>query len=197
MSESDNLPASKVRCYPQEFRENLKAASAGDAFLDPQPPVATESVASGYVAEQTDAQPQKPMTEAQFRKLRGMYFTIRHHRVQPCGHLLDQINEPSFRNCEACWFCFFNSHGPLVEVTDKAFQEQGPAFLDKMRGSKYRKMFVRFMSTLAQMKRENDERVRAAESKNSNDQAREVQGSKSGREGVRQEAGVNNVPTAG
>jgi hypothetical protein len=107
-----------------------------------------------------NVEPQKPLTEAQFRKLRGMYFTVRHHRVQPCGHLLDQINEPTFRNCEACWFGFFNSHGPLVEVTDKAFQEQGPAFLDKMRGVKYRKAFTSFMSTIARMKKESDERAR-------------------------------------
>ena len=143
-----------------------------------------------------NAEPQKPLTEAQFRKLRGMYFTVRHHRVQPCGHLLDQINEPTFRNCEACWFCFFNSHGPLVEVTDKAFQEQGPAFLDKMRGVKYRKAFTSFMSTIASMKKESDERARE-ESKNSNNQDGEVQSGLSSGEGVRQEAGDDNVSAAG
>lgn len=111
------------------------------------------------LAEHLNAQPQKPLTEQQFRKLRGLYFTVRHHRVSPCGHLLDQINEPTFRNCEACWFCFFNSHGPLVEVTDKALQEQGFRFLDKMRGKKYRTMFLSFMSTIARMKRESDAKM--------------------------------------
>jgi hypothetical protein len=141
---SDNLPACDVRPYPQEFAHRLRSGPIPD---EPEAPVATDS---------EPAQPQKPLTEAQFRKLRGMYFTVRHHRVQPCGHLLDQINEPTFRNCEACWFTFFNSHGPLVEVTDKAFQEQGFRFLDKMRGKTYRVMFTRFMSTIAQMKRESD-----------------------------------------
>ena len=107
-----------------------------------------------------NAEPQKPLTERQFRQLRGQYFTVRHHRVQPCGHLLDQINEPTFRNCEGCWFVFFNSHGPLVEVTDKALQEQGFRFLDKMRGRTYRKMFTRFMSTIARMKKESDEQAK-------------------------------------
>jgi hypothetical protein len=142
-----------------------------------------------------NAEPQKPLTEAQFRKLRGLYFTVRHHRVQPCGHLLDQINEPTFRNCEACWFCFFNSHGQLVEVTDKAIQEQGFRFLDKMRGRKYRKMFCRFMNTVMRAKRESDERAREAE--NSNDQSGEIQSSESGGEGVRQEAGEHDVPAVG
>jgi hypothetical protein len=109
------------------------------------------------LTEHLNAEPQKPLTEAQFRKLRGLYFTVRHHRVQPCGHLLDQINEPTFRNCEACWFCFFNSHGQLVEVTDKALQEQGFRFLDKMRGKKYRRAFTSFMSTIARLKKESDE----------------------------------------
>lgn len=107
-----------------------------------------------------NAEPQKPLTEAQFRKLRGQFFTIRHHRVQPCNHLLDQINEPTFRNCESCWFVFFNSHAELVEVTDKAFQEQGFRFLDKMRGVTYRKAFTSFMSTIARMKKESDEQNR-------------------------------------
>jgi hypothetical protein len=101
-------------------------------------------------------EPQVPLNEATFRKLRGQYFTVRHHKVQPCGHLLDMINEPTFRNCEACWFCFFNSHGQLVETADKAFQEQGRGFLVKMRGEKFFRMFVRFMSTIARLKKESD-----------------------------------------
>jgi hypothetical protein len=105
--------------------------------------------------EPVSVQPQQ-LTELQFRELRGKYFTVRHYRVKPCNHLLDQINEPTFRNCENCWFTFFSSHGELVQVTDKAMQEQGAPFLDKMRGCTYRKMFCRYMSTLARLKREQD-----------------------------------------
>lgn len=109
------------------------------------------------LGEYLNEQPRKPLTERQFRELRGKYFTIRHHRVRPCNHLLDQINEPTFRNCQSCWFCFFSSHGELVQVTDKAMQEQGAPFLDKMRGRTYRKMFCAYMSTLARLKREQEE----------------------------------------
>jgi hypothetical protein len=109
------------------------------------------------VLEKINAPAQQPLTEQQFRMLRGKFFTVRHNRVKECGHLLDQINEPTFRNCEYCWWAFFSSHGELVQVTDKAFQEQGVAFLDKMRGKKYRIQFCRYMSTLARFKKEADE----------------------------------------
>lgn len=47
-------------------------------------------------------------------------------------------------------------HGELVQTADRAFREQGTDFLDKMRGQKFRKMFTRFMSTLAHLKQEQD-----------------------------------------
>ena len=100
--------------------------------------------------------PGQKLTESQFRELRGKYFTVRHLRVRECWHLLDQINEPTFRNCEYCWFAFFSSHGELVNVTDEAFKEHGAAFVDRLRGRKYRKMFTSYMSTLAAFKVEAD-----------------------------------------
>jgi len=93
------------------------------------------------------------MTLRQFKALRAKYFTVRHKRMEPCGHRLDAMNEPR-NNCEFCWFAFFQTHGELVQTTDRAYQEQGAEFLDKMRGQKYRKMFLRFMSTMAMFKKE-------------------------------------------
>jgi hypothetical protein len=107
----------------------------------------------------------KQLTEAQFRLLRGRYFTVRHYTVPECGHKLDMINEPSFRNCEYCWWAFFSSHGELVQVTDEAFQTHGSAFVDRMRGVKYRKMFTRYMSTLAAFQKQAAE-LKAAQEKN-------------------------------
>lgn len=103
-------------------------------------------------------QNQQPMTERQFRELRGKYFTVRHHRVQPCGHKADSLNEPRHRNCQSCWFMFFESHPQLVEVTDRAFIEHGTRFLDRMRGKAYTKWFGRFMATKLRLKQEMDER---------------------------------------
>ena len=100
--------------------------------------------------------PTNKLSERQFRELRGKYFTIRHPRVKECGHALDQINEPTFRNCQTCWFSFFSTHAELVTVTDEAFREHGAAFVDKMRGRRYRTMFTRFMATMARFKQESD-----------------------------------------
>jgi hypothetical protein len=96
------------------------------------------------------------ITESQLRELRCKYFTIRHPRVPECGHALDTINEPTFRNCQFCWFTFFTTHGDLVKVTHEAFSEHGPAFVDKLRGRRYRVMFTRFMSTMNRLKEEAD-----------------------------------------
>ena len=136
------LPESYVRCCGKEHPVDLKEE------LDAR----TEEIEA-----RLNKQPQQQLTEAQFRKLRGKFFTVRHHRVKECNHLLDMINEPTFRNCEYCWWSFFSSHGELVQVTDKAMQEQGSGFIDKMRGREYRKRFCQYMSTLARFKKEVDE----------------------------------------
>ena len=123
------------------------------------------------------SKPQK-IDESTMRVLRGKYFTVRHGRVKECNHLLDQINEPTFRNCQFCWFSFFSTHGELVQVTDKAVQEQGVAFLDKMRGRKYREMFFRFMSTMAKFKKEYDERIEREAARALENGVGDIQGSK-------------------
>jgi len=135
------------------------------------------------------------LTESQFRELRNRYFTIRHPRVKVCGHALDQINEPTFRNCEHCWFSFFSTHAELVTVTDEAFQEHGSAFVDRMRGVTYRKMFVRFMATMARFKQESDA-LKAQEKLN--EQRSDIQSSGAVRETDGQgERGGSDLPETG
>ena len=77
------------------------------------------------LADNIQPNPINHLTEAQFRQLRGRYFTIRHVPVPECGHLIDMINEPRHRNCEWCYWAWFSAHGELVQVADKALQEQG------------------------------------------------------------------------
>ena len=100
-------------------------------------------------------EPQVPLNEAQFRKLRGQYFTVRHDLVGQCGHKIDRMNEPSI-GCEWCWWTWFSGHGELIQTTDRALQEQGKYFVIKMRGKRYLKYFLRYMSTLARFKKEQD-----------------------------------------
>jgi hypothetical protein len=108
--------------------------------------------------------PGTKLTERQFCELRGKYFTVRHYTVPDCGHKIDVINEPTFRNCQYCWFTWLESHPELVKTADEAYIEHGAAFIDKLRGKKFRVMFTRFMATKLAMKKEMDER--AAQEKN-------------------------------
>jgi len=98
----------------------------------------------------------KQITEGQLRKLRGQYFTVRHDVVKECGHKIDRMNEPSI-GCEWCWWTWFSGHGELVKTTDEALQEHGKEFVIKLRGRRYLKYFLRFMSTLARFKKEQEE----------------------------------------
>src|SRR5271157_5895140 len=87
------------------------------------------------------------ITPAVLSKLRGKYFTVRHVRLGVCDHLLDMINQPR-NNCENCWFQWFNTHPQLVEVADQFFRTQGKKPMIGMRGERFVKMFLRYMSTV-------------------------------------------------
>jgi hypothetical protein len=96
-----------------------------------------------------DGKPPK-LTEELMATLRRKYFTVRHVLLVDCGHKLDMINQPK-NNCETCWYEFFNRHGKLVEVTHEFFTDHGKQPLVAMRGARYVKMFLRFMSTIHHM----------------------------------------------
>ena len=126
-----------------------------------------ETVTAQAGPECTQSQPApRQISQAEFRELRRSYFTVRHDTVQPCGHKLDRINQPKL-NCEFCWFGFYESHPDLVATADRAYQEQGVRFLDKIRGVRFRKMFCRYMCTKlklqAEMKAREDEQGREVE----------------------------------
>lgn len=103
-----------------------------------------------------DGKPPK-LTEELMATLRRKYFTVRHVRLTDCGHLLDMINQPK-NNCETCWFEFFNRHGKLVDVTHEFFMDHGKEPLIAMRGARYVKMYLRFMSTVHHMLQEQKEK---------------------------------------
>ena len=106
-----------------------------------------------------DGKPPK-LTEPLMRQLRGKYFTVKHPRLETCGHKYDPINEPRHRNCENCWFQFLNTHPQLVETADQFFRTQGKKAMIGMRGEHFVKMFVRYMATVIHMM--NEEKALAA-----------------------------------
>jgi len=124
----------------------VRGGSASDS-----PVVSMASQGNGIEGELRPAPRQ--ISEAELKQLRRMYFTVRHDRVEECGHRFDRLNEPR-TNCHYCWWAWFNSHGELVQTVDKAFQEQGAAFVIKLRGRKFLKGFLMYMSTLAKFQQE-------------------------------------------
>lgn len=78
---------------------------------------------------------------------------LQYQRIPMCGHKLLIGEEPRHRNCESCWFTLFQLHKELVESCDEVFKTFGEAGLAKIRGPKFAKNFVKFMSTLATWKK--------------------------------------------
>jgi hypothetical protein len=114
------------------------------------------STSTETIASQLQSAPRQ-VSWAELKQLRGQYFTVRHGRVYPCGHRFDKITEPR-TNCEYCWYNWLNSHGELIQSVDRAFQEQGKDFVIKLRGEKFLRMFLRYMSTIAKFKAEEEEK---------------------------------------
>lgn len=124
----------------------------------PQEVQRTEAVDLGETANPTPdvAAPKGPITEAQYRKMRGQYFTVRHIPLTDCGHKMDVINEPRHRNCENCFFQWMNFHPQLVQTVDEAWREHGQAFVIKLRGRWFAKMFGRYMATVIAFKKQEE-----------------------------------------
>jgi hypothetical protein len=122
---------------------------------DPEQGAAIDhSIATGGPLFEDKDKPQ--ITEAQYRKLRGQYFTVRHIPLTDCGHKMDVINQPRHANCENCWWQWFNFHPKLVETVDEAWREHGKAFVVRLRGRKFADMFARFIVTVVAFKKEEE-----------------------------------------
>jgi hypothetical protein len=126
--------------------EDSPSSETGNAGLT----ASAEASLAGEAAE--ELRPQKPLSEREIRELRRVYFTVRHDTLKECGHKHDRIHEPK-NNCERCWFVFFNTHGELIQTADKAFQENGKNFIESIRGRKFLKYFLRYMATIAQLRK--------------------------------------------
>ena len=93
------------------------------------------------------------LTDTEIRRLRRQFITVIYPRVAACGHKYIAEEQPR-KNCPDCWFTFFQNHGELVQTTDELFNTDGGLELIKtLRGGKFLKMFLRFMSTIAHIKK--------------------------------------------
>src|SRR5208337_684524 len=154
---ASNFPASTVLACGPAFTENLTPVE-GDSVQEPTGTAETPAAEpagppKGYEGVPTELWPDSEgnppvVTERLLRSLRGKYFTVKHVLLTDCGHKLDMVNEPRHRNCENCWWNFFNTHPQLVEVANQFFRTQGKKPMIGMRGERFVKMFLRYMSTV-------------------------------------------------
>jgi len=86
---------------------------------------------------------------------RGMHdqFTVKHRQL-PCGHkLVADHNGPRHTNCDQCWLSYFQVFGEVTKAVEEAYQskgtEVGAELIKQLRGVKFLKYFLRFMSTVA------------------------------------------------
>lgn len=124
----------------------------GDKVQERKPPEGYETVPPELWPDENGKQPE--LTPKLLKQLRGKYFTIKHPQLKECGHKLDMINEPRHRNCENCWWTFFNTHPQLVETADQFFKTQGKQAMIGLRGKQFVTMFVRFMATMIHFARQ-------------------------------------------
>ncbi len=137
-------------------------------------PVGQEEVAGEIAKGQHDPIVPKQMTRQVWKQMMRMHFTIRRGLAQPCGHKLASINVPNEKgentvfitadprkNCDSCWFTYFNSNGDMTNIADECFREAGRDVLERSRGKRFVKYFLRFMSTIARFQREAAEKAAA------------------------------------
>ena len=135
-------------------------------------PEAQAEVAGDLARAQQDPIVPKQMTRQVWKQMMRMHFTVRRGRAQPCGHKLSSINVPNEKgentifitsdprkNCDSCWFTYFNTNGQMTNIADECFREAGRDVLERSRGKRFVKYFLRFMSTLARFQREAAEKV--------------------------------------
>jgi hypothetical protein len=135
-------------------------------------PVGQEEVAGELARAQQDPVVPPQMTRKVWKQMMRTYFTIRRGKAQPCGHKLSSINVPNEKgeatvfitsdprkNCDSCWWTYFNTNGQMTQIADECFREAGRDVLERSRGKRFVKYFLRFMSTIARFQKESQDAV--------------------------------------
>jgi hypothetical protein len=96
------------------------------------------------------------LSPSEIAKLCKQYVTKQHPRVTICGHRLDMTRQPRHRNCESCYFAWFNAHGEICQQLDEMFQNGAIETIVELQGYKFLHRWLQFMATIAQYKQEID-----------------------------------------
>jgi hypothetical protein len=95
---------------------------------------------------------QPELTPGEIKKLRKKYITVQHPKVVVCQHRLDLNKQPVHRNCQSCWFAWFQNHGEIVQQLDEMFVADGEQLIIQLQGKKFYHRWRQFMATIAQWK---------------------------------------------
>lgn len=102
-------------------------------------------------------EPEKVLSEGELKNYRKQYVTVVLPRVLACGHRLDLGRQPRNKNCEDCWFAWFNEHGEICQQLDEMNTAHGDDVIVQLQGVKFLHRWRQFMSTVANWKQENNE----------------------------------------
>ena len=86
-----------------------------------------------YITNEAGEEEQIEITRGEFKNDRKLHVTVRHRELPRCGHKLVLGTEPRHRNCEVCWFTFFQLHGELVQSLDEAYAKHGTSWSEVCR----------------------------------------------------------------
>jgi len=106
-------------------------------------------------ADKVDSE-EKQLTSGDVKNLHKLYTTVRLPVVLACKHRLDLHEQPRHRNCEHCWFAWFNQHGEIVKQLDEMHADGQDAVIVQLQGKKFLHRWKQFMSTIARWKEENE-----------------------------------------
>lgn len=104
----------------------------------------------------------KSITRSEYGTLNRQQQTRHYHRVPMCGHKFIPGAAPRHRNCEACWFAFFNVHGELTQSIEELYAKHGATPVVRLLGKKLLHNWLKFMSTIATLKSAQEAKAQAA-----------------------------------
>ena len=72
-------------------------------------------------------------------------------RAKACGHRLHPMFQPRMRNCEACWYAWFDFHKDIVSQLDELHRSGQDDLIVKLQGKKFLHRWRQYMSTIARL----------------------------------------------
>lgn len=104
----------------------------------------TVAVTSADLGASKPIEQPKP-TRKQIGEWRNANFTVKHSTAIACGHKIDLRRFPSNANCFDCWEAFFSVSPEGVASVHQMLLDGGTQAVISMYGSKFTKMFGRFL----------------------------------------------------